>query len=54
MPTKPTPKRDTYVYIMRTCPADMRAHGGFLWPTKGKVEARQEAVAISAKKPEDR
>ncbi|MGB2578961.1 hypothetical protein AAIR98_000880 [Elusimicrobium simillimum] len=24
-------------YILRTCNSDMSAHGGFIWPTKGKV-----------------
>ena len=28
-----------YVYVLRTCKADMTAYGGFKWPEKGKVEA---------------
>ena len=28
-----------YVYVLRTCNADMTAYGGFKWPEKGKVEA---------------
>jgi len=30
---------DDHTYILRTCNADMTAHGGFRWPTSGPVEA---------------
>jgi len=28
-----------HTYILRTCNADMTAHGGFVWPSSGPVEA---------------
>ena len=32
----PEPK---YVYVLRTCKADMTSYGGFRWPESGPVEA---------------
>ncbi len=34
-----TTKTPKYVYVLRTCDADMTAHGGFRWPKRGWVEA---------------
>lgn len=35
MKTKPK-----YIYVLRTCKADMTSHQGFRWPKRGPVEAK--------------